>query len=160
MVDATIHSTGGIAACLQCIEVNTYSHLQPEIFGHSAVSSMIVTSRVACVQHTPVTTCSTVQSDVSLLTVQSAALGLAIAGALGLGYSNIFVTAPSPENLRTLFEFIFKGLDQLAYKEHLDYDLVESTNPAFAKAIVRVNVFKNHRQVSKLCMKTMFSGSS
>lgn len=80
---------------------------------------------------------------------QSAALGLAIAGALGLGYSNIFVTAPSPENLRTLFEFIFKGLDQLEYKEHLDYDLVESTNPAFAKAIVRVNVFKNHRQVSK-----------
>ena len=78
--------------------------------------------------------------------LQSAALGLAIAGALGLGYSNIFVTAPSPENLRTLFEFIFKGLDQLDYKEHLDYDLVESTNPAFAKAIVRVNVFKNHRQ--------------
>lgn len=82
--------------------------------------------------------------------VQSAALGLAIAGALGLGYSNIFVTAPSPENLRTLFEFIFKGLDQLDYKEHLDYDLVESTNPAFAKAIVRVNVFKNHRQVCAL----------
>ena len=83
--------------------------------------------------------------------VQSAALGLAIAGALGLGYSNIFVTAPSPENLRTLFEFIFKGLDQLDYKEHLDYDLVESTNPAFAKAIVRVNVFKNHRQVRDYC---------
>ncbi len=39
---------------------------------------------------------------------QSAALGLAIAGALALGYSNIFVTAPSPENLRTLFEFVFK----------------------------------------------------
>ena len=74
-------------------------------------------------------------------------MGLAIAGALGLGYSNIFVTAPSPENLRTLFEFIFKSLDQLDYKEHLDYDLVESTNPAFSKAIVRVNVFKNHRQV-------------
>ena len=31
------------------------------------------------------------------------------AGALGLGYSNIFVTAPSPENLRTLFEFVFKA---------------------------------------------------
>jgi len=40
---------------------------------------------------------------------KSAALGLGIAGALGLGYSNIFVTAPSPENLRTLFEFIFKA---------------------------------------------------
>ncbi|KAA6428370.1 MAG: N-acetyltransferase 10 [Trebouxia sp. A1-2] len=92
----------------------------------------------------------TLRSTVALTAARgrgkSAALGLAIAGALGLGYSNIFVTAPSPENLRTLFEFIFKGLDQLEYKEHLDYDLVESTNPAFAKAIVRVNVFKNHRQ--------------
>jgi N-acetyltransferase 10 len=40
---------------------------------------------------------------------KSAALGLGIAGALALGYSNIFVTAPSPENLRTLFDFIFKA---------------------------------------------------
>ena len=47
---------------------------------------------------------------------KSAALGLAIAGALALGYSNIFVTAPSPENLRTLFDFVFKGLDELDYK--------------------------------------------
>ncbi len=34
-------------------------------------------------------------------------------------YSNIFVTAPSPENLRTLFEFVFKGLDELDYKVRL-----------------------------------------
>lgn len=80
---------------------------------------------------------------------QSAALGLAIAGALALGYANIFVTAPSPENVRTLFEFVFKGLDQMDYKEHIDYDLVESTNPAFGKAVVRINVFRNHRQVSR-----------
>ena len=33
------------------------------------------------------------------------------------------------------------------YKEHIDYDLVESTNPAFGRAVVRVNVFRNHRQV-------------
>lgn len=39
---------------------------------------------------------------------KSAALGLAIAAAVGYGYSNIFVTSPSPENLRTLFEFVFK----------------------------------------------------
>ena len=39
---------------------------------------------------------------------KSAAVGLAIAGSLALGYSNIFVTAPSPENLRTLFDFILK----------------------------------------------------
>ena len=54
----------------------------------------------------------TLRSTVALTAARgrgkSAALGLAIAGALALGYSNIFVTAPSPENLRTLFEFIFK----------------------------------------------------
>jgi len=77
---------------------------------------------------------------------KSAALGTAIAGAVAMGYANIFVTAPSPENLHTLFEFVFKGLDALDYKEHIDYDLVESNNPAFGKAIVRVNVFRNHRQ--------------
>ncbi|KAL4073177.1 GNAT acetyltransferase 2-domain-containing protein [Scleroderma yunnanense] len=77
---------------------------------------------------------------------KSAALGLAIAAALGHGYANIFVTSPSPENLKTLFEFVFKGLDALGYEEHLDYDIAQSTNPDFNKAIVRVNVFRQHRQ--------------
>jgi N-acetyltransferase 10 len=31
-------------------------------------------------------------------------------------------------------------------QEHIDYELVESTNPAFNKAIVRVNIFRQHRQ--------------
>ncbi|KAF8720306.1 hypothetical protein AX14_011063 [Amanita brunnescens Koide BX004] len=77
---------------------------------------------------------------------KSAALGLAIAAALAHGYSNIFVTSPSPENLTTLFDFVFKGLDALGYEEHLDYDIVQSTNPDFNKAIVRINVFREHRQ--------------
>ncbi|KAI0276813.1 GNAT acetyltransferase 2-domain-containing protein [Russula aff. rugulosa BPL654] len=77
---------------------------------------------------------------------KSAALGLAIAAALAHGYSNIFVTSPSPENLKTLFEFVFKGMDALGYEEHLDYDIAQSTNPDFNKAIVRVNVFRGHRQ--------------
>jgi N-acetyltransferase 10 len=77
---------------------------------------------------------------------KSAALGIALAGALASGYANVFVTSPSPENLRTLFDFLFRGLDALGYKEHIDYDLVESANPAFNKAVVRVNVFRDHRQ--------------
>lgn len=77
---------------------------------------------------------------------KSAALGLAIAAAIAHGYSNIFVTSPSPENLKTLFDFIFKGLDALGYEEHLDYDIAQSTNPDFNKAIVRVNIFRQHRQ--------------
>ncbi|CAH1787885.1 unnamed protein product [Owenia fusiformis] len=77
---------------------------------------------------------------------KSAALGLAMATAVAFGYSNIFVTSPNPENLKTLFEFVFKGFDALEYQEHLDYELVQSTNPDFNKAIVRVNIFREHRQ--------------
>ncbi|KAJ7545348.1 hypothetical protein O6H91_09G116300 [Diphasiastrum complanatum] len=92
----------------------------------------------------------TLRSTVALTAARgrgkSAALGLAVAGAVAFGYANIFVTAPSPENLKTFFEFVFKGFDAIDYKEHLDYDLVESTNPAFNKAIVRVNIFHQHRQ--------------
>lgn len=77
---------------------------------------------------------------------KSAAMGLAIASAVSQGYSNIFITSPSPENLRTLFMFIFKGFDALGFEEHQDYDILQSTNPAFNKAIVRVNIFKTHRQ--------------
>ena len=41
---------------------------------------------------------------------KSAAIGLGIAAAIKIGYSNIFVTAPSPNNLNTLFEFVCVGL--------------------------------------------------
>ena len=79
---------------------------------------------------------------------KSAALGLSIAAAVGYGYANIYVTSPSPENLNTLFEFVFKGFDAMGYEEHRDYELVQSSNKEFNKAIVRVNVFReSHRQV-------------
>lgn len=77
---------------------------------------------------------------------KSAALGISIAGAIIYGYSNIFVTAPSPENLQSVFEFIFKGLDSLGYKEHQDYEILQSTNPEFNNAVVRVNIYRDHRQ--------------
>lgn len=92
----------------------------------------------------------TLRSTVALTAARgrgkSAALGLAVASAIAHGYSNIFITSPSPENLKTLFEFIFKGFDSLKYTEHLDYEIIQSTNPAFNKAIVRVNIFRGHRQ--------------
>lgn len=34
----------------------------------------------------------------------------------------------------------------LFFQEHLDYEIVQSLNPEFNKAVVRVNVFKEHRQ--------------
>ncbi|KAF3440479.1 hypothetical protein FNV43_RR18763 [Rhamnella rubrinervis] len=92
----------------------------------------------------------TLRSTVALLAGRgrgkSAALGLAIAGAIAAGYSNIFVTAPSPENLKTLFEFVCKGFKALEYKEHIDYDVVKSANPEFKKATIRINIYKQHRQ--------------
>ncbi|XP_050303740.1 RNA cytidine acetyltransferase [Anthonomus grandis grandis] len=92
----------------------------------------------------------TLRSTVSLTASRgrgkSAALGLAVSAAVAFGYSNIFVTSPSPENLNTFFEFVFKGFDALEYQEHIDYGLVQSTNPEFNKAIVRVNIFRDHRQ--------------
>ena len=77
---------------------------------------------------------------------KSAALGVAIAAAIAYGYSNIFITSPSPENLKTLFEFVFKGFDALGYLDHTDYTIIQSVNPDFNKAIVRVNVHRQHRQ--------------
>ncbi|XP_067090614.1 RNA cytidine acetyltransferase [Osmerus mordax] len=92
----------------------------------------------------------TLRSTVALTAARgrgkSAALGLAVAGAVAFGYSNIFITSPSPDNLHTLFEFIFKGFDGLQYQEHLDYEIIQSLNPEFNKAVVRVNIFKEHRQ--------------
>ncbi|KAK4790926.1 hypothetical protein SAY86_031339 [Trapa natans] len=92
----------------------------------------------------------TLRNTIALLAARgrgkSAALGLAISGAVAAGYSNIYVTAPSPENLKTLFEFVCKGFNVLEYKEHIDYDVVKSTNPEFKKATVRINIYKQHRQ--------------
>ncbi|XP_044254594.1 RNA cytidine acetyltransferase [Tribolium madens] len=85
---------------------------------------------------------------------KSAALGLSVAAAVAFGYSNIFVTSPSPENLNTFFEFVFKGFDALEYQEHIDYSLVQSTNPEFNKAIVRVNIFRDHRQTIQYIQPT------
>nr|XP_022903005.1 RNA cytidine acetyltransferase isoform X1 [Onthophagus taurus] len=89
---------------------------------------------------------STVSLTASRGRGKSAALGLSVAAAIAFGYSNIFVTSPSPENLNTFFEFVFKGFDSLEYQEHIDYSLIQSTNPEFNKAIVRVNIFREHRQ--------------
>ncbi|KMT04510.1 hypothetical protein BVRB_8g181730 isoform B [Beta vulgaris subsp. vulgaris] len=78
---------------------------------------------------------------------KSAALGLAIAGAVAAGYSRIFVTAPSAENLRSLFDFVLRGLRVLNIEEHTQFDVVRSTDPVLRKAITQINIFKEHRQI-------------
>lgn len=92
----------------------------------------------------------TLRSTVSLTASRgrgkSAALGLAIAGAVGFKYTNILVTSPSPENLKTLFEFVLKGLDAIHLQEHLDFEVIRSTDSDHNKSIVRINLFKDHKQ--------------
>jgi N-acetyltransferase 10 len=76
---------------------------------------------------------------------KSAAIGIATAAAVMMGSSSIFISAPSPENLPTYFEFLVKGLEALGLKENQHFDVVQSTNPEFNKAVVRVNIYKTHR---------------
>lgn len=77
---------------------------------------------------------------------KSAAIGLCLAGAISYGYSNIFVTAPSPENLKTCFEFVISGLKALKYTEHLDFEVLQEQQGDAGKVVVRINVFRAHRQ--------------
>lgn len=90
----------------------------------------------------------TLRSTVSLTAARgrgkSATLGLSVAAAVAFGYSNIFVTSPSPENLKTFFEFVFKGLEALEYQERSDYEI--NTHPDFNKAIVKVKITRDHLQ--------------
>jgi N-acetyltransferase 10 len=88
---------------------------------------------------------------------KSASIGLCLAGAIAFGYSNIFVTAPSPENLKTCFEFVLEGLKALNYLEHLDYEVLYETNPTnpeLGKCVTRLNVFRNHRQTIQYILPT------
>lgn len=45
--------------------------------------------------------------------------------------------------VRSCLFILFKNV---IFQEHLDYEIVQSLNPEFNKAVVRVNVFKEHRQ--------------
>lgn len=67
---------------------------------------------------------------------KSALLGLITAAGISLGLRNIFVTAPSPENLNTMFSFVIKGLEALKYQQHVDFEVIQGTE----NNILRVNI--------------------
>lgn len=85
---------------------------------------------------------------------KSAAIGLCLAGAISYGYSNVFVTAPSPENLKTVFEFLIKGLQAFNYQEHIDYEVLTEHIGDVGKVVVRVNIFRQHRQTVQYVLPT------
>jgi N-acetyltransferase 10 len=80
---------------------------------------------------------------------KSAAMGLCLAGAISLGYSTMAVTAPEPENLVSVFDFLCRGLKALKYQEHLDYTITynSASGREAVKCIIAINIHKSHRQV-------------
>lgn len=76
---------------------------------------------------------------------KSAALGLSVAAAVQIGYSNILVTAPSPENLNSFFQFFLVGLKSLGYEEHMHYE-VQKGRGELKKSVLRVTITKTHTQ--------------
>lgn len=77
---------------------------------------------------------------------KSSAMGLAISSAIVFGFSNIFVTAPAAENLKTFFEFVVKGLIALGYIEHKDFEIQEGLEEPFKNNIIKINIFRDHKQ--------------
>lgn len=78
---------------------------------------------------------------------KSAALGLALAAAIEAGLPNIYVTAPSPENLTILMQFVVRGLGAFSYEEHQDYVVTRTTDPDYNQAVVRIDIHRqSHRQ--------------
>ena len=70
---------------------------------------------------------------------KSAALGLAVAGTIAQGYSNIFITAPTPENLRTLFKFVVKASRTLCkqVKVHLQIRIFKGETRNASRVLCR-----------------------
>lgn len=127
---------------------DTLSNQQP-------ISSLVALCKTydqakAVQKFTEILTKKTSRATVSLTAARgrgkSAALGLSIASAIAHGYSNIYVTSPSPENLHTLFEFAIKGLKAVHLSEHNDFTVIRSTDPEHGNAIIRINVYKDHNQ--------------
>uniref|UniRef100_A0A8C9EK63 RNA cytidine acetyltransferase n=1 Tax=Pavo cristatus TaxID=9049 RepID=A0A8C9EK63_PAVCR len=56
------------------------------------------------------------------------------------------ITPVPPQNSSELKSVKDLKKRKLAFHEHLDYEIIQSLNPEFNKAVVRVNVFKEHRQ--------------
>lgn len=79
---------------------------------------------------------------------KSAAIGMAIAGAVAIGLGSIAITAPHPENLKALFDFVLKGLEALGFHEHSEYTIFRASAEEYKGVITRISVAVNgHKHV-------------
>lgn len=51
-------------------------------------------------------------------------------------------------------------LMNILLQEHIDYEIIQSTNPEFNKAVVRVNIFRDHRQTIQVLQYLHYGGSN
>ncbi|MCP9261111.1 N-acetyltransferase 10 [Dirofilaria immitis] len=139
-----------LASCRSCAVVDDRLNVLP-LSSHASKIEIVPASVRTLLRLLDVITEKTLQATCCITAARgrgkSAALGLAIAGAIGFDYANIFVTSPAADNLKTLFEFVIKGLEAMNYEEHTDFELIQSTNKQYNKALVRINIFKGRRQV-------------
>ncbi len=85
---------------------------------------------------------------------KSASIGLCVAGAVAYGYSSIYITAPSKENLFTTFSILIEGLKTMKYVEHTDFEVIydgyaggnSGDGKRHLKIPSRINIFKKHKQ--------------
>lgn len=105
----------------------------------------------ACSEKNPLSTSknTTVAMTAARGRGKSAALGLCLAGAISLGYSQVTVTAPAPENLVAVFDFCTRGLEALNYREHTDYTIKynDASGREAIKCIMGIHLHRTHRQV-------------
>lgn len=129
--------------------------IRESVANQQPISSLVSLCRTydqanAVIKFTDTLAKKTTRATVSLTAARgrgkSAALGLSIASAIAYGYSNIYVTSPTPENLHTLFEFVLKGLKAVHLTEHHDFNVIKSNDPEQNYAITRINIFKDHNQ--------------
>lgn len=95
------------------------------------------------------TTASTIAMTAARGRGKSAAIGLCLAGAVSLGFSTIYVTAPTPENLISVFDFTLRGLKALKYQDHMDYTVTYNNAHGRdeTKCILSIVIHRSHRQV-------------
>jgi N-acetyltransferase 10 len=73
-------------------------------------------------------------------------MGFGLAAALAKGLSNIYVTAPTPENLKTFFEFTVIGLEALGFQRSLHFEVIKEGDKS-TDSVIKINFFAKHKQI-------------
>ena len=76
---------------------------------------------------------------------KSAALGLAIAGSLACNCGHVSLAAASPENIKTVFEFIILGLEALGFQKNNDFSVHFDENGNYKNLVLILVTGENQK---------------